>query len=111
MLPLWEQTTDNLNWNDREHGDIFRIVSMEVGYVVPLTYFEKHPNDDPIKPRQFRHWKVGFTVFFNLPQTLSQRRLPFWLDGQGQLALLFLPPGSQPLAEAIHVEVDHWRRI
>jgi hypothetical protein len=55
LLSLRKCSGKQRDWSNAEDGSVLLIIRMEVTRVMPLSRLYKHPDDNAIKPREFRH--------------------------------------------------------
>ena len=55
LLALGNSSGQQLNGANRKDRRILLIIGMKVRHVVPLRWFDKHPNDNAIKTTKLRH--------------------------------------------------------
>jgi hypothetical protein len=62
LLRLWQASAQTLDRIHREDGGVVLIERVKVSAMVLCADLDEHPDDDPKKPRQFRHaLPVGYS--------------------------------------------------
>src|SRR4051794_20495997 len=55
LLSLRKFSGEQGNWSNAENSAVVLVIRMEMRHVMTFCGLDKHPNDDAIKPRKFRH--------------------------------------------------------